>query len=303
MPDRFSLVRLEGKTIVSFASRELIQPFTLDWFADNGAAQNGYSDIIKDLYKRAGGDCTEAALTLPSDLAIIKRVPIPLGLTEELISSQIVWETEQSLVSGRNEFVVDYQKLPFITPEGNPQYLLVLIRRTVIRQLRSLFKHLGITVTDIDIDVFSMVRLLLYLYTINENDLHVMVDLRRGFVTMIFVFKNEYYLSQQIPLRQRDTQALIDDDEEIAQLILKELKRIIFGHRLGSDITAIKKLFFSGSEDLHYIVDEISGSTAVACEIVDPMSRFKSAGELPADHSPSIYSAAIGMALKNKSAV
>ncbi|MBN2417570.1 pilus assembly protein PilM [bacterium] len=301
MPDRFSLVRLEGNSIVSFASRELIQPFTLDWFADNGAAQNGYSDIIKDLHDRAGGGRGEAALSVSSDLAIIKRIPIPLGLTEELITSQIAWETEQCLVSGRNEFVIDYQKLPFITPEGNPQYLLVLIRRTVIRQLRSLFRHCGIAVKDIDLDAFSLVRLILYLYTINENDLNVIVDIRRGFVNLIFVFKNEYYLSQKIPLRHSDTHALIGDDDEIAQLILKELKRIIFGHRLGSDITAVKTLYFSGSEDLHYIVDEIAGGTAVSCEIIDPTARFTSTGELPADHSPSIYSAAVGMALKYKS--
>lgn len=301
-PDRFNLVRLEGSSIAALASRELVQPFNLEWFQETGAAQKGFEDILKDLYRKGGGGIPAAGITLSADMALIKRVPMPLGLDELHIDSQVRWEADQALVSGRDEYILDYQKLPFLSQEGNPQYLLVLIRKKVVRELRNLFKRVGLTIADLDIDVFSLVRLMQRIHTLPPDDLSVIIDIKRGHFVVIFILKNEYYLSQKISFPAKAAGAAAGEDET-ASLIIKELKRLVFGHRLGTDISAVSRLFLAGTEEINQLVNELAGRSTVPVEILNPLSRFSAAGLHLADQPPSIYAAAVGMALKQNSAL
>jgi len=298
LSDRFSLIRSKGNVISALASRELIQPFNLEWFRENGAVQNGYSEILADLFARVGGEIKKVGVTITSDMALIKRVPIALGMSENMIDSQLKWEADQLIVSGAEEFILDYHRLPVPTIEGNPQYLMILIRQIVIKELQKLFKSIGMSIEDIDIDIFAVIRALQYNSNISDEKLIIIADIRRDYLVLTVIQRNEYLLSHRVNFDQIQTKSSLSVENDIAALIVKELKRLIFGHRLGMDISAIDALYLTGNEEIEEIKNELMSSESLAVEILDPFSRFETDNSNVNLQAPLMYSAAVGMALK-----
>lgn len=300
LPDRFSIVRTEGGAVTAAASRELVQPFTLESFREQELSLNSYTEVISNLYARAGGDVKNAGVTIGSDMVLIKKLPVNLGLSEELIEEHMKWEAEQCLVSQSGDYIIDYQRLPITSDDGNPQYVLILVRRIVVDQLRSVFRSLDLSLRDIDIHLFSLVRLLTSTNDLSGYDPYCLIDVQRSCLTMVIMLQKEYYLSHKISLGRGGYKDAVSPDEDIADLIQKELKRILFGHRLGEDISVVKKIFLTGSEEVRNICDALNQRHMPESQVVNPFQNIALKADSNTD-SPEFFSAALGAALKQRS--
>lgn len=273
-PDSISLVSMEDGVVKGTAVRELVQPFDLETFRTTGEFLNGQDKVLQDLYQQSGGLNRDVSVVLHSGMVLIKKIPVAMGLEEKLLQDQLVWEAGQFLVSPMDDYVVEYQRLPFQDLSGNPFYLLILMRKSVLQGVRILLQKNGLRMQRVDVDLFSNIRALLANYDLDFDVTSVLVDVRRDYIDFIFLRHREFFLSHRVALEKKNPPRL-PDEEEIAKLIIKELRRLIFGHRLGKGIEDLNRLFIIGGDGIQSVSQHLLSSISIPLDIVNPFRRVK----------------------------
>lgn len=296
------MVRVQGGALAQAATRELVQPLGLEAFAHDGAALNGYSGMIQDLLDRVGGGVRELGVTLGRDLCLIRKVPLALGLNKEMANAHLRWEAEQGLVSPLDRYVLDYQRLPVTSHAGHPVYLLVLLRKQVLQQLQRLVKGLGLTLIDLDVDVFALIRTLSVTAADGGDVLSVLVDIEDHRMTVIVIREGDYFLMHRVALIESGLKQKSQRPAELASVLVKELRRLVFGHRLGGDLDALGRIVMTGEAASAEWVDAVSAQVNVPVDLLDPFSRLKVSPAVSQNPEMSRaarhYGAAVGIALK-----
>jgi len=270
--DHFSLVKMERGVIEGVASRELIQPFDLETFREEEGFSESQIEIVQDLYKRVGDRTKDVGVVLNSGMVLMRKIPLALGMEEKMVRDHIMWEAEQFLVTPLNDFVMEYQRLPFQNPAGNPIYLLILVRKEVISKIKSFLKSIGLILKEVDVDIFSYIRALVANYDLNFEKISVLVDIQREYLDFIFIRQQEYFLSHRVS--SQEVESNLWGASEIAKLLLKELRRLIFGHRLGQGIEDLDRIFLLGDVIVQKVAQELSSTLSVPCDIVNPFRRI-----------------------------
>jgi len=300
--DQFCLVEMGEDGVQSVAIRELIQPFDLETFRVGGELLNNQVEILKDLYRRIGTSTKEVGVALNSGMVLVKKIPVALGLEEEMLKNQMIWEAEQFLLTSLDNYVMDYQRLPFHTQAGDPVYLMVLVRRIIIKKIRSLVEQVGLTLRDVDVDIFSDIRAILANYDLGADEIAALVDIQREYISFVIINQKEYFLSHQVSLQEGGTASGLGGASQTADLLLKEFRRIIFGHRLGRGIEDLNRIFLLGSEGIENIFKEISSAISVPLEIVNPFRRINISQSVSQSSEvvefPHRFVASVGIALK-----
>lgn len=273
-PERFSIVARERGTVKALATRELVQPFDHDTLRKSEDPLSSHVEILSDLYRKVGGKNKKIALVINSDLVMLKKTPLALGLDEKIARQIIEWEADQMTVSPINQYILDSHKLSFQTSNGNPVYLLVLVRKKIIQYIRRLVSRAGLQLFKVDVDVFANIRTLKDNFDISSDRNILLADIKPKYVELILVSKDEYYLSQRYAYSDAGIQAFSPDAKSIAQLIIKETKRLLFGHRLGQDIDDLDKIYVMGGELAHHVMKELAEEVSLAVDILNPFKRI-----------------------------
>lgn len=301
--DQMSLVLMEGKSVQKFGCKNLIQLFDVGSFESEDEFLNTQIEVLAELYKMIGSG-EEVGVSLYSGMVHLKKIPVALGLGAEVIKEQLYWEAEQNLISPLNDYVIEYQRLPFQTSSGNPVFIMVLIRKKIISLIKKLIEEVGLKLVDVDVDIFSNIRSLVTNYNLKGDKLSVLIDVQREYMSFVFIKEQEFFLSHLIPLK--NSGKFNDRDiSEISKSIKKELRRLIFGHRIGSDIDDLNAVYLTGIEDIHEISERLRKNITVEIDILDPFRNL----EIPASISgmeevekfPERFTSSIGVALKKSS--
>ena len=263
-PEQLCLVEIEDGLIQALAARELVQPFGIESFHTGGQFLDSQIEILQDLYQGMGAKGKDIGVVLDGGMVLLKKIPVALGLQEEMIREHIMWEAEQLLVSLLDEYIVEYQRLPFQTQLGNPFYVLILVRKRVMEGIQSLIEKCGFLLKEVDVDVFSIIRTLLVNYDINPDQTFVLVHVQRQYLSFIFIRQREYFLSYRVSLQEDGSVSQIKQSSDIVNVLLKELRRLVFGHRIGRGIDDLD------SAPIPFVVTEIKilGTAVVAEELI-----------------------------------
>ena len=274
-PDFICMVEMQDGVIQSMAGRELVQTLDIETFYREGQFFENQAEILEDLYQKIGTSGKEVGVALDTGMVLIKKVPLALGLEEEMLKDTIKWEAGQFLVSPLDEYIIDYQRLPFQTPLGNPFYVLILIRRSVLEGVRSFIEEGGLVLRDVDVDVFCNIRTLLSAYDMGTDETSVIVEVQRQYLGFIFIRHREYFLSHRIYLQDSGSVSQTGENISIVNILLKELRRLIFGHGLGRKIEDLNRIFLMGGESVQNVIHELSSAVSVPIEIVNPFQRVR----------------------------
>jgi Tfp pilus assembly PilM family ATPase len=218
-----------------------------------------------------GDGFNEVAVSLNHGMVFLKKIPVPLGLDPEAIRDQLQWEAGQFLVSNADDYIIESERLPFQSLTGNPVYLMVLVRKKVIDQVRTLIRGAGLRLNTVDVDVFCAIRVLKINNNLEPGKMTVYVSVEKKDLLIVFVRNGEYYLSHRV---------LFEDDGgprepgTVAQLLAKELKRLAFGHRIGQEIEDIHKVYLSGSDSMQAVFQALSQAVQMPVELINPFSRL-----------------------------
>ena len=304
-PDQICLVETEDGTIQTVAYRELVRSFDLETFRREGEFFDNQTEVLRDLFQRTGGEGREVGVVLHGGMVLVKKIPLALGLEEESVRGQIVWEAEQFLVAPSEDYIMEYQRLPFQTPEGNPIYLMVLVRKSVVEGVRSLVEEIGLDLKELDVDMFSNIRALLANYDLTLEGTSALVDIQREHLAIVFIRRLEYYLSHRVFLQKGGSVSGLGDSSDIVHLLLKELRRLVFGHRLGGGIEDLDRIFLVGSEVVQRVFEELSSTVSVPVEIVNPFRRVNVSSSISQSRGvvqfPERFVASVGVTLRRVS--
>jgi len=300
-PERVCLVEMEEGQIQAIGARELIQPLNVETFYKDGQFFDNQNETIQELYQNAGANSRELGVVLEESMVLIKKVPLALGLEEDMLKESLRWEASQCIVSPLDEYILDYQRLPFQTSLGNPIYLVILLRKSLLEGICALVEKSGLSLREVDVDVFSIVRALLANYDIGADETAVIVDVQRRYLTFIFVRQKEYFLSHRVHLQETGSNSKLDDSNVVNTLV-KELKRLIFGHRVGRGIEDLSRIFLIGGENLQKVAHELSEAVSVSLETVNPFQRVPVTLSVSQSKEfntfPERFVAAVGITLK-----
>ncbi len=304
--DQFCIAEIENGIVKAIAARELIQPFKIESFQEGTEWLSNQSNVLHDLCQKIETQTRKVGVVLNSGMVLLKKVSIALSLDEKMTKEHILWEAKQCLVSSLDEYVMDYQRLPFKTQEGNLIFLMILVRKSVLKGVRTLVESVGLNLKEIDIDVFSNIRTILSNYDLDENEISVLVDIQREYLSFAVIRQKEFFLSHRVLLSSRG----FFSQENILDLIhvlLKELRRLIFGHRIGRDIEDISRIFIMGSDLAQKVYQELSSSVSVSVEVVNPFRRIRVSQSVAQskeyNNSPEKFVSPIGMMLKKAQAL
>jgi Tfp pilus assembly PilM family ATPase len=265
----------------------------LDAFREGDAAIGRLTAAFDAIRSSMGGGEIDASLALSESMVLIKKIPVALGLADDVVQAQMRWEAEQVLLCPVEEFVLSHQRLPFSTPSGNPLYLQVLVRRRMVQALRSFAKAAGVTIREIDVGCFAGVRAVAANYELDAKGTAVLADVRQGRLGFVLIHHQEFYLSHRVSI-SRDPQPA-----ETAKTLLKELRRLVFGHR-GKGIEDLERLLLTGDGPLQEMARELNGQ--VPTEILNPFRKIAVSPEAKKtdffQRDPGRFVAPVGLALK-----
>jgi Tfp pilus assembly PilM family ATPase len=296
------MVETEEGSVRTLGTRELIQPFDLKTFYSSGEFLDNQTEVLRDLYEKIGCQSTEVGIALGNEMVLIEKIPVALGLEEGSLEDHLSWEMEQLLIAPPDDYVMASGKLPFQASGGNPVYLLTLVRKSVVRGIRSLVQSIGLSPRDIDVDVFSNIRALLKNYEMEENAVSVLMDIQRNRISFFFIRSQEYFLSHRIFIKEGGSAAEFHNSSDIVDLLMKELRRLVFGHRLGRSVEDLACIFLLGNEVVREIAKELTSTTSVPLRVVNPFQQIQVAKSVSTSREfidfPERYTTAVGVVLK-----
>jgi len=299
--DFVRIAESDGNFITSVAERPFIQKFGMELFRSDNLDFTFVEDTIKSLVDSAGVRADKTGVVLAAEMVNIRKIPVALGLDQDTIRSQLEWEAEQFLVSPRTDYVLEYQKLPFQSREGNPLYLLVCIRKQIISNIHKIIKNSGLKLVDIDVDIFSNIRSVMQSYSINNEMPYALIDVGTSLVNIVLLQKGEYFLSQTMPLKD-DSTSTAPDSSAISGLIEKELKRLLFGHDIGQGFEDLGGIFFTGSQNAEDLVRYMESNTETLVIAVNPFKRIRLSSDLEESQEvnkyPDRFTAPVGAVIK-----
>ena len=298
------MVRMEDGRVQGLASRELVQPFSLEALKVTREFSNKQTEILRELCQQVGGEVKNIGVALNHTMVLVKKVPVALGMAEASVKEHLAWEAEQFLIDSLEDYILEIEILPIQTPEGNPLHLIVVVRKSVLRGIRQLVQRAGLNLQNIDVDVFASIRALKANYEFDEKTV-VLTDFGRDSITFYIIHEGEYYLSHRVFLKEGiGCSEEPYDCEDITKLMAKELRRVIFGHRLGSTIDDIGHIFLTGGELIQDVEKVLSTKTSAPINIVNPFQRVpvsEAVKRSPGFNTfPDRYLASVGVTLQNK---
>jgi len=297
--ERFVIMSMAENKITAVDVHEMVHPFGLMCFQEDARDLEIHRDALDNMIQKSGISGLKLGVVIGEDMVHVKRIPMALGFDEEALDSQMKWEAKQLLLSPEDTFHKVYQRLPAKTASGNPYYLLVLIRKQVLKALRSLIESAGCFLHEIEVDIFSHLRALQMNYTFEQEDRIVLLRMQSSGCIFTFIVQGDYYLSHRIHLPKMGSLA----SSEVVEVVKKELRRLVFGHRLGNDIGDLKKIFIFGNSAASTLVQDLEKDLPIPVEKMNPLKRIGMTTELSQSKEilkyPDRFTATIGMLLKN----
>jgi Tfp pilus assembly PilM family ATPase len=292
-PDHLSAIETSESAVRAAGWTRLQPECDLEAFRSGDAVVGRLADAFAEVRDSMHSSGSAASLVLSGSMVLIKKIPVALGLGDDVVQAQMRWEAEQVLLSPAEEFVLSHQRLPFSTPSGNPQYIQVLVRKRVVQLLRAFAKAAGISIREIDVDCFGDVRVADANYDLDEKGTAVVADIRPGRLGFVLIHRREFFLNSRVPIPREAAPA------ETAKILLKELRRLVFGHR-GKGIDDLELLLLKGDGPLQAVAQEMKEQ--VPTEILDPFRRIAVSPEAKKtggfERDAGRFTAPVGLALK-----
>jgi Tfp pilus assembly PilM family ATPase len=297
--ERFVVMSMANGKITGLDSRELVHPFHLVSFQDEARDLEVHRDTLENLVQKSGIAGHEIGVVIGEHMVQLKKIPVAMGLDATELKDQMVWEAEQVLLSPVKDFRMFYQRLPSKTQNGNPYYLQILIRKNVLKSIHALVESAGIFLHEVEIDIFSSLRALQMNYSFDPEDIITMLQVQESGLLFTITHQGDYFLSHRVALPRVETITTSD----LIDLITKELRRLVFGHRLGQDIGDLKKLYILGNGSVDDLMKTLSADFPIPVEKMNPLKRIQVAPGLRESQevlrNSDRYAATVGLLLKN----
>lgn len=162
---------------------------------DSGAVIDAVMRLVRD----KGVKTFNVATSVDGNSVIVKRISMT-AMSDAELREAIQWEAGQYIPFDIEEVKIDHQVLETDPATGNLSVLLVAVKRDLISEYTSILGQAGLSVSVLDLDVFSIQNAFEVNYPIRGGEVTALVNIGAG-TTNICVLKGD------TPLFWRDIQA------------------------------------------------------------------------------------------------
>ena len=136
----------------------VIEPLPKDVIIDGNI--NNMEDVaaaIERALKRLGSPTRRAAISLPTSMAIYKKILVPAAAEEDDLERQVETEANQYIPFPLAEVNLDYQVLgPSLNSAGDLDVMICAARKEKVEERVAVAEMAGLKVEVVDIDAFAM---------------------------------------------------------------------------------------------------------------------------------------------------
>lgn len=296
-----TLLGPKEKKVIKVAKGELKVPFNLE-AVQNRSSIRVIADDINKLYETSGFEHTQAALSIDSDLVLIKKIPTDTSLEAEELREQIRWEIGQLMINQLESFIIDYETLE--TKNGSTQekqVVVVTIRKAVVDYLREIFAATDLHLRAIDVDVFSAQRVLADAYAFAPDQKIALVDIRQRNLQFSIIHHGFYLLLEVNYPTEDGFEVGINKDEQLARMISKELRRIILDNKLGKSVEDMDEIYLYGEDVEDNVIELLSQAHNVNLHRFNPFEKIplsESLTDTEVTNHPENFVTSVGVAIK-----
>jgi Tfp pilus assembly PilM family ATPase len=297
-------VQVGGEFRISRLSQGRVRtPFNFSSFKNHTLIRR-YAEDINRLYETADFQVSTGVFILDATMVLIKKIPVDASLQGERLKDHMHWEVAQCVVNPKEEYIIAFERLPSGPEQGSAEVVIVVARRLIIDFLKEMFNNTDLRLRAIDVDVFAAQRAFVQNYEQNENEFVALVDLRNDNF-QFSVFKGEMFLLSQDVDYQIEPRGDSSkrDDEHLARIISKELRRIIIDQKLGKSVEDMHAIYLYGDGVTDQIVEALQNTHNVRIDRANPFKKIKLAsqgGDPVMQSQPETFVVPVGAALKGR---
>jgi Tfp pilus assembly PilM family ATPase len=259
-----------------------------------------YSEDINRLYETADFQVSAGVFILDSSMVTIKKIPVDVNLQGERLKDHMRWEVEQCMINPLAQYIIDYAPLAAEDGKDFTQIVAVVVRRAVVEYCKEIFKNTDLQLRAIDVDLFAAQRVFAGNYDASEDEYVALIDMRQAGCQFSILKGTQFYLTHDFDF-QSEAPAQKFDDEQVARLLSKELRRIIIDYKLGKSVEDLRAIYLYGDGVTAPILEMLQNTHNVRIDRANPFKKIKIAGqggEPLAPAQPESFVIPVGAALK-----
>ncbi len=287
--------------IIKVSQSRVSMPWHCSNFEDKNLARR-FADDINRLHEQADFRAQYAVFTLDSNMVFIKKIPVDPNLDGPRLREHVRWEVEQFAISPADEYTIVFEHQPAAKGQAYANALVIFVRKTITDFLKSIFVNTNLRLKAIDVDVFAAQRVLTRDNEGGDNARVAMVDVRKENLQFSILDGKEFFLSQEIDYPvEEDGELLRREEDHLARIISKELRRIILDNKLGKGVEDFTSVLVYGDGLSPIVIEALRTMHNTRIELANPFRRFKLNGQV-ADSAvqahPESFVVSVGAAVK-----
>lgn len=268
--------------IRQFAKRSSSPTFIHENLTDE-QSQQSFKKLIREAVEQYRLD-GQTVVSMDSRLAMVKKFLMDSGTEDEQVFDQLRWEYHQIFPDTVvNDYSLVFERISSGFFEDRDEILSVAIRKDILDSITSLFDDTSLSVSRVEIDLFSAHHGINQIYHIDPNELSALADIRRDAIKIQFVRESEVFDFHDITLTKDGENAnseAFESAESLSRLLNKELRRKLMEYRLGNEEKAINTLYLFGEKANSELADYLAASPARNVLLVEPFKKVEMTANL-----------------------
>jgi Tfp pilus assembly PilM family ATPase len=260
------------------------------------------AEDINSLHEKANFQAKMAVFTLDSSMVFIKKIPVDPNLNGPRLREHVHWEVEQFAVSPAEDYVVAFEHQQASKGAGFANAVVVFVRKTVTDFLKNVFLDTHLQLKAIDVDVFAAHRVVALDQNLEESARTALVDVRKENIQFSILDGKNFFLSQEIDYPvEEEGELLRREEDHLARIISKELRRIILDNKLGKGVEDFSTVLIYGDGLSSTVIEALRAMHNTRIDLANPFRRLKINGQAAAPEvqtHPEAFVVSVGAAIK-----
>jgi len=261
-----------------------------------------FAEDINRLHETTNLHAKLAVFTLDSSMVFIKKIPVDPNLSGGRLREHVQWEVEQFAVSPADEYVVAFEHQQAGKGAGYANAIIVFVRKSITDFLKTVFLDTHLQLKAIDVDVFAAHRVLALNQSFDESAMTALVDVRKENIQFSILEGRNFFLSQEIDYPVEEGGELLRREEDhLARIISKELRRIILDNKLGKGVEDFSSVQVYGDGLSSAVIEALRAMHNTRIDLANPFRRLKINGQIAAPETqshPEAFVVSVGAAIK-----
>ncbi len=231
------------------------------------------ANLIKSKILAGQTDFTDLSVSMESNLATLKRIPIPDNLDRQEESEQITWDLAQSLIEPLDQYVY-YKTTNSFENDNYTDYLTIAIRKSIINAIKSMSDSLGLNLIDVSINQLVAEIALRNSLKDQVDGLIVIFKIAASRLESTFLWNGNYYTSHydRIPL---DSISGSTDNDMLTKIKskVKQMENLL--EQITQKQIKVERIFLYGDNIEEKFIQSLQENISVAVFRLNPIQNVE----------------------------